>query len=81
MDYWGPRRLNHHTEATTMLYGARECARILLEEGIDDSVARHELHGRAMLGGVLGLGLEVFGDVAHKMHNVVAVEIPDGADG
>ncbi len=36
---------------------------------------------RAMLAGVRGLGLEVFGDVAHKMHNVVAVEIPDGVDG
>ena len=30
LDYWGPRRLNHHTEATSMLYGARECARVLL---------------------------------------------------
>lgn len=77
MDYWGARRLNHHTEATTMLYGARECARLLVEEGIDACVARHELHGRAMLEGVLGLGLSVFGDVTHKMHNVVAVEIPD----
>lgn len=81
MDYWGPRRLNHHTEATTMLYGARECARLLVEEGIDAAVARHELHGRAMLAGVQGLGLVVFGDVAHKMHNVVAVEIPDGVAG
>jgi (S)-ureidoglycine-glyoxylate aminotransferase len=83
MDYWGPRRLNHHTEATTMLYGARECARLLVEEGLDASVERHELHGRAMLEGVRGLGLGVFGDVAHKMHNVVAVEIPEslGADG
>lgn len=83
MDYWGPRRLNHHTEATTMLYGARECARLLVEEGLDRAVARHELHGRAMLEGVRGLGLGVFGDVAHKMHNVVAVEIPDalGAKG
>ena len=25
MDYWSPRRLNHHTESTSMLYGAREC--------------------------------------------------------
>ncbi len=34
LDYWGPRRLNHHTEATSMLYAARECARVLLlEEG------------------------------------------------
>ncbi|MFW6866649.1 pyridoxal-phosphate-dependent aminotransferase family protein [Nocardioides sp. CPCC 206347] len=77
MDYWGPRRLNHHTEATSMLYAARECARLLAAEGIDASVARHALHGRAMLEGVQGLGLSVFGDVTHKMHNVVAVEIPE----
>ncbi|WP_231123109.1 pyridoxal-phosphate-dependent aminotransferase family protein [Nocardioides sambongensis] len=76
MDYWGPRRLNHHTEATSMLYAARECARLLLAEGLDAVVARHTLHGQAMLEGVRGLGLGVFGDVAHKMTNVVAVEIP-----
>lgn len=81
LDYWGPQRLNHHTEATSMLYGARECARLLLEEGLGDSIARHELHGRAMLAGVRGLGLQIFGDVAHKMNNVVAVRIPDGVDG
>ncbi|THV14830.1 alanine--glyoxylate aminotransferase family protein [Nocardioides caeni] len=76
MDYWGPRRLNHHTEATSMLYAARECARLLVAEGIDDAVARHARHGAAMLTGVQGLGLGVFGDLAHKMHNVVAVGIP-----
>jgi len=81
IDYWGPRRLNHHTEATTMLYGARECARVLLDEGLEESVERHRLHGAAMLAGVQGLGLTVFGDQARKMHNVVAVEIPDGVDG
>ncbi|MTE23894.1 alanine--glyoxylate aminotransferase family protein [Microbacterium sp. ZXX196] len=81
MDYWGPRRLNHHTEATSMLYAARECASVLLDEGRDAVIARHEVAGRAMLAGVEGLGLTVFGDVAHKMHNVVAVEIPEGVPG
>ncbi|WP_242504122.1 pyridoxal-phosphate-dependent aminotransferase family protein [Promicromonospora panici] len=81
MDYWGPRRLNHHTEATSMLYAARECARVLTAEGMATAVARHAQHGAAMLAGVRGLGLEVFGDVRHKMHNVVAVRIPDGVDG
>ena len=33
MDYWGPERLNHHTEATTALFGARECARLILRKG------------------------------------------------
>jgi len=81
MDYWGPRRLNHHTEATTMLYAARECARLLVEEGLSNAIDRHRLHGAAMLAGVQGLGLSVFGDVGHKMSNVVAVHIPDGVNG
>ena len=80
-DYWGPKRLNHHTEATTMLYGARECARLLIDEGIENAVERHRLHGSAMLAGVQGLGLAVFGDLVHKMNNVVAVMIPDGVNG
>ncbi|GAA4628237.1 pyridoxal-phosphate-dependent aminotransferase family protein [Cellulomonas oligotrophica] len=77
LDYWGPRRLNHHTEATSMLYAAYECARIVLEDGLDATIERHRVAGAAMLAGVQGLGLTVFGDVAHKMHNVVAVEVPD----
>lgn len=81
MDYWGPKRLNHHTEATTMLYSARECARILVEEGMDSAVERHRLHGSAMVEGLLGLGLTLFGDQSVRMNNVVGVEIPDGIDG
>ncbi|WP_120003725.1 pyridoxal-phosphate-dependent aminotransferase family protein [Nesterenkonia muleiensis] len=81
LDYWGPQRLNHHTEATSMLYGARECARLLLAEGIDNAVARHRLHGAAMAAGLTGLGLRIFGDQSHRMNNVVAVHIPDGVDG
>lgn len=77
MDYWGPRRLNHHTEATSMLYASRECARLLVAEGLAAAVQRHALHGAAMHAGVQGLGLGVFGDVEHKMNNVVAVEIPE----
>ncbi|WP_345751963.1 pyridoxal-phosphate-dependent aminotransferase family protein [Microbacterium rhizophilus] len=81
LDYWGPRRLNHHTEATSMLYAARECARVMLAEGRAAVIQRHRVAGAAMLAGVEGLGLTVFGDVAHKMNNVVAVEIPDGVPG
>jgi (S)-ureidoglycine-glyoxylate aminotransferase len=42
MDYWSEKRLNHHTEATTMLYGARECARVALGEGLDARFRRHK---------------------------------------
>ena len=81
MDYWGPERLNHHTEATSMLFAARECARVILEEGLDQTIARHQLHGGALLAGIQGMGLEVFGDQNHRMNNVLGVMIPDGIHG
>ncbi|MBT2498139.1 alanine--glyoxylate aminotransferase family protein [Agromyces sp. ISL-38] len=81
LDYWGEKRLNHHTEATSMLYGARECARLLVDEGMDAAIERHRLHGAAMAEGVAALGLRIFGDRAHRMNNVVGVFIPDGVDG
>jgi dihydropyrimidinase len=40
MDYWGESRLNHHTEATSMLYAARECVRIILAEGLQGCFSR-----------------------------------------
>lgn len=81
MDYWGPERLNHHTEATTALFGARECARLILQEGLGNGIARHKLHGDAMLAGIQGMGLETFGDLSHKMNNVLGVVIPQGVNG
>lgn len=81
MDYWGPERLNHHTEATSMLFAARECARVMLEEGLDHGIARHALHGSALLAGIQGMGLAVFGDLKHRMNNVLGVVIPTGIAG
>jgi (S)-ureidoglycine---glyoxylate transaminase len=78
MDYWGSERLNHHTEATSALYGARECARLIVNEGLDAGIARHVLHGNALRAGVEAMGLEVFGDPQHKMNNVLGINIPDG---
>lgn len=81
MDYWGPERLNHHTEATTALFGARECARLLMQEGLNNSIARHKLHGDAFLKGIQSMGLKTFGDLQYKMNNVLGVTIPHGVHG
>lgn len=81
MDYWSEKRLNHHTEATTMLYGARECARIALGEGLEARFARHAAAGRAVVAGARALGLTVFGDDRFRMTNVTGILIPEGVDG
>jgi (S)-ureidoglycine---glyoxylate transaminase len=81
IDYWADAALNHHTEATTMLYGARECARIFVMEGLHNVYARHASASRAVVAGLEGMNLTVYGDKANKMPNVTGVYIPDGVNG
>jgi (S)-ureidoglycine---glyoxylate transaminase len=81
MDYWSDKRLNHHTEAASMLYAARECARVALEEGLAARFARHRLAGSAVVAGAQAMGLKIYGDPAYKMSNVTAVEIPAAIHG
>ena len=76
MDYWGPKRLNHHTEAASMLYAARECAMVVLEEGIEVGVARHVQASAALRAGLEAMGLDLYGDAKHRMANVTGVSIP-----
>ncbi|RBW68104.1 pyridoxal-phosphate-dependent aminotransferase family protein [Bacillus taeanensis] len=80
-DYWGPRRLNHHTEATSMLYALREGARIVLEEGLQERFERHRLHEKALIEGIKAMGLGLFNDVPWKLPMVTCVNIPAGVDG
>jgi (S)-ureidoglycine-glyoxylate aminotransferase len=81
MDYWSEMRLNHHTEATSMLYAAREAVRIVLAEGLDKCFARHQLASDAITAGLTEMGLKLFGDRRHKMPNVTGVHIPEGING
>ena len=79
-DYWGPRHLNHHTEATHMLYATHEAARIIVNEGIDNVIERHRINGAAMSAAIEGMGLKLYGDQSHRMNDVIGVVIPEGVD-
>ncbi len=79
-DYWGPRHLNHHTEATHMLYATHEAARIIVNEGIDNVIERHRINGAAMSAAIEGMGLKPYGDQSHRMNDVIGVVIPEGVD-
>lgn len=79
-DYWSPRRLNHHTEATTMLYALHEGLRIVLEEGLEKRFARHQYHEQALMEGIKGMGLELFGDKRWKLPTVTCINVPEGID-
>lgn len=80
-DYWSEKRLNHHTEATTMLYAMHEGLRIIKEEGLDERIRRHNYHEKAIVIGIKAMGLEIYGDMESKMPTVTCVCIPEGVNG
>lgn len=80
-DYWGPRRLNHHTEATSMIYALYEGLRLVLAEGLEERFDRHRYHETALVAGLEAMGLNLFGDEKHKLPCVTCIEIPSGVDG
>ncbi|WP_458461648.1 pyridoxal-phosphate-dependent aminotransferase family protein [Paenibacillus sp.] len=80
-DYWSSARLNHHTEATSMLYGLHEGLRILLQEGLEARFQRHLVNERALVAGIQGMGLQLYGDMSSKLPVVTCITIPEGIDG
>lgn len=79
-DYWSERRLNHHTEATSMEYALHEGLRLVLEEGLEHRVARHKLNAKALAAGIEAMGLELFGDPSCAMPTVTCVTVPENVD-
>ena len=79
--YWNQERINHHTEATSMIYALHEGLSLLLDEGIENSYQRHKLNDQAIVAGIQSMGLELYGDMTTKMPTVTPILIPEGIDG
>ncbi|WP_422485730.1 pyridoxal-phosphate-dependent aminotransferase family protein [Gudongella sp. DL1XJH-153] len=77
-EYWSPKRLNHHTEATSMIYAIREGLRIVKEEGLEARKERHAYHEKALMAGLEAMGLKIFGEAFDKVPTVTCVEVPEG---
>ena len=64
-----------------MQYAVHEALRCIVEETLEARFARHQLNDRALTAGLQAMGLEIFGDLEHKMPVVTAINIPEGVDG
>ncbi|MBP1904616.1 (S)-ureidoglycine-glyoxylate aminotransferase [Paenibacillus turicensis] len=80
INYWNNNRINHHTEATSMIYGIHTGLRVLLEEGLDRVYARHTLNNKAIVAGVKAMGLGIYGNEDTKIPTVTPILVPEGID-
>lgn len=76
--YWGSDRVYHHTAPINMTYALREALQVVLEEGLPQRIARHELNHRMLRAGLEAMGLGYVPE--HTLTTLNAVQIPEGVD-
>lgn len=79
-NYWGGDRVYHHTAPINMTYALHEALRLLLEEGLEASFARHRRNHEALKAGLAAIGIEYATPEGHALPQLNAVRIPAGVD-
>ena len=76
----GGGRKYHHTAPISMLYALHAGMGLVLDEGLDARIARHERVGRMLQDGLEELGLQLLAQEGHRLPQLTTVALPDGVD-
>jgi alanine-glyoxylate transaminase/serine-glyoxylate transaminase/serine-pyruvate transaminase len=80
-DYWTEHnRAYHHTAPISMLYALREALRVIEEEGLPSRFARHRLNSRALLAGLMAIGLDPLPSSDYRLPTLLCVTVPASID-
>jgi alanine-glyoxylate transaminase/serine-glyoxylate transaminase/serine-pyruvate transaminase len=82
LGYWGGggKRAYHHTAPINTLYALHEALVILLEEGIENSWARHQKNHDALRAGFEAMGLQFVVPEGQRLPQLNAVSVHEGVD-
>lgn len=73
-------RTYHHTAPVSMLYGLRAGLELVLAEGLEERLARHERLGRMLHDGLSSLGLPLLAEEGYRLPQLTTVGLPEGVD-
>ncbi|RSX52699.1 pyridoxal-phosphate-dependent aminotransferase family protein [Bifidobacterium callimiconis] len=78
---WVERDYVPYTPPISSIYGLKAALDIVMSEGVDAVIARHETAARATRAGIRAMGLDLWvDDEANMANSVTAVTVPDGID-
>jgi aspartate aminotransferase-like enzyme len=69
------------TPAVSLIIGLNEALKLMLEEGVEELIARHSRLAEATRAGATALGLELFAPPEGRGSAVTPVWVPEGVDG
>ena len=80
-NYWSDKsRAYHHTAPINMNFALHEALRNVLEEGLDNRIARHQRNHQALRAGLEALSVEYAVPEERRLPMLNAVTIPSGVD-
>jgi alanine-glyoxylate transaminase/serine-glyoxylate transaminase/serine-pyruvate transaminase len=82
LGYWGSvgKRTYHHTAPVNPLYGLHEALVTLVEEGIENSWARHRSNHEKLRDGLEAMGLKFVVEEPYRLPQLNSVWIPESVD-
>ncbi|MFB3925622.1 MAG: alanine--glyoxylate aminotransferase family protein [Syntrophales bacterium] len=79
-NYWGQKRVYHHTAPVNMLYGLYQALLLILEEGTDNVFRRHRENHEKLVEGMQELGLTMLVEPGHRLPMLTTVYCPQDMD-
>lgn len=80
-NYWsGAKRAYHHTGPVSSMYAMREALRLVLEEGLEQRIARHQKNHELLRDELEALGFEFLVAPEYRLPMLNAVKLPAGLD-
>ncbi len=78
--YWSQTRAYHHTSPISMTYALRESLRMMMEEGVDNRIARHARVAAALRAGLEAIGVDLLAPPGSRLNPLTAALVPEGID-
>lgn len=79
-DYWGTKRVYHHTVPANMIYGLYQALVLFFREGPEKVYERHTEAHLALVAGLERMGLEMFVEKPYRLPMLNSVRVPAGVD-
>ncbi|MEN4016900.1 MAG: alanine--glyoxylate aminotransferase family protein [Methanobacterium sp.] len=67
-----------YTPSVSLMYAMREALNVIMEEGLESRIKRHQLAATATRNGIKALGLELFAKEDVSSTTVTAIKMPEG---
>ncbi|MCF6094046.1 alanine--glyoxylate aminotransferase family protein [Microaerobacter geothermalis] len=79
-NYWGKERFYHHTAPISMVYALREALRIIVNDGLEETIERHWRYGKILQNGIEAMGLKLHVEEGKRLPELTSIVIPEGVD-